>query len=194
MKFLVLALIRSPGICTLESIRHVEDFHLLGLGESMKDDFPADASMAMDRETPKSVGLADALWNTSSLLVVSDKFKKILEGIPGALKENEILSVKVINHKGRVVKDPYFIIHQLNNPPAIDETKTKGDRSNLAPDTYQFVDKMVLDASKIPDDRMIFRVQQHTQPVFIRADLAEKLGSLGLTGFEMHDIDAHEWY
>jgi hypothetical protein len=194
MKYLVLALTRSPDICTLESIKNVEDFHLLGLGESMRDNFPADASLAMNREKPKNVGLADALWNTSSLMVVSEKFKKMLESIPGALKENEILSVKIINHKGRAVKDPYFIIHQLNNPPAVDESKTEGDRSSLAPDTFQFIDKMVLDATKIPKDRMIFRARQFSQVVFIRADLAEKLESSGLTGFELHQIDEHQWF
>lgn len=193
MKYLVLVLTRSAGICTLESIMNVEDFHLLRFGESMKDNFPAEASMAMDRETPKEIGLADALWNTSSLLVVSDKFKSILEGIPGALQENEILSVKIINHKGRPVKDPYFIIHQLENPPAVDETKTKGRRSKLAPDTYQFIDKMVLDVGKVPKDRMLFRAKQFTEAVFIRSDLAEKLEPLGLTGFEMREIDEHEW-
>jgi hypothetical protein len=193
MKFLVLVLVRSSGVCTLESIRKVEDFHNFTLGVSMKDGFPEDASMVMDRESPKDLGLADALWNTSSLLVVSDKFKRILEGIPGALHDNEFLNVTIVNHKGRSVKDPYFIIHQLNNPPAVDEGKTQGRRSKLAPDTFQFVDKMVLDESKIPKDRMLFRVKQFSEVVFIRADLAQKLEPLGLTGFELREIDAHEW-
>jgi hypothetical protein len=194
MKYLVLALTRSQGICTLESISNVKNFHYLTLGKSMKDSFPLDASMAMNREKPNNVALADALWNTSSLMVVSGKFKNALEGIPGALEENEILNVKIINHKGRVVKDPYFIVHQLNNPPAVDETRTQGDRQPLAPDTYQFVEEMVLDASKIPQDRMIFRAQQYSEVVFVREDLAKKLESAGLTGFELHEIDKHQWY
>lgn len=193
MKYLVLVLTRSSDICTLESIMNVEDFHLLHFGESMKDNFSADASMAMNREKPKNVGLADALWNTSSLLVVSEKFKNTLDGIPGAFQDNEILSVRIINHKGRAVKDPYFIIHQLINPPAVDETNTKGRRSKLAPDTYQFVDKMVLDVGRVPKDRMLFRAKQFTEAVFIRSDLAEILAPLGLTGFEMREIDEHEW-
>jgi len=177
----------------LESISEVEDFHNLKFGVSMKDGFPEKASMAMDRESPKDLGLADALWNTSSLLVVSDKFRKALDGIPGALHENEVLNVKIVNHKGRAVKEQYFIIHQLNHPPAVDEARTKGKRSKLAPEKFQFVEKMVLDESKVPEDRMLFRVKQYYSVPFVRADLADKLEPLGLTGFEIREIDAHEW-
>jgi hypothetical protein len=52
---------------------------------------------------------------------------------------------------------------------------------------------MVLDVGKVPKDRMLFRAKQFTEAVFIRSDLAEKLEPLGLTGFEMREIDEHEW-
>ena len=81
------------------------------------------------------MGLADAFKNVSSLLVVSDRLRQALEAVPDALFENEVIPIKIFNHKKRAEKAPYFIIHQVNHPACLDETKSQGLRMAMIPST-----------------------------------------------------------
>jgi hypothetical protein len=126
-------------------------------------------------------------------MVVSERFKSLLEGIDGALNGNEILPVKIINHKKREEKGPYFIISQSPQLPCVDEKKTKGQRSNLDPSVFQFVDKLVLDEKLIPKEIVLFRPKQYDRYPIIRRDVAEALQKEKLTGVEFAEIDGYDF-
>src|SRR6185369_17170420 len=137
--YMVLKTVKARGIAALETIRNVDDSEDLAFGVSRIKGFTSDATFHMDPDYPKDVGVADAFVNVSLLLVVSERVKNALEAVPGALFENEVLPVKVINHKKRTEKGPYFIIHQVNHPACLDEKASVGVRMPINPKKFQFM-------------------------------------------------------
>ena len=187
--YMLVQSVKAPGAPWLETIENVPDEEDLAFGVSRISGFPKDASFSMSDDYPKDVGLADVFKNVSALLVVSDRLRQCLESLPGALFDNEVLPVKIVNHKKRAEKAPYFIIHQINHPPCLDEKKTQGTRMPINPKKFQFVTAMVLDEKKIDTKKMLFRVDQFPDVPIIRRDLAEKLKAEKFTGLEFREIE-----
>jgi uncharacterized protein DUF1629 len=193
MNYLIVATTRPAGTCWLGSVENVAHDEKFITGEPLAPGFPDDAQFSMDDGFPKDIRLADALRNSDSLLVVSERFKSALEAAPGALTQNEVLPVKIVNHRGRTEKAPYFIVNQLNYPFCLDENKSKGVRSTLTPLEFQFIDKMVLDESLVPPDLMLFRPAQYPRVALIRRDLAQALSPIGLKGVNFTEIADYDF-
>jgi hypothetical protein len=181
------------GACRLRTIKNVPNDHRFSIGASFSKDFPGDALFRMNDSFPNDVRLVDSLRNLSALLVVSERFKNALEAIPGALVQNEVLPVAIVNQRGRKEKAPYFIIHQLARPECLDEARTKGTRSRIAPAQFQFLKKMVLDVQRIPPSLMLFRAAQYALLPLVRSDVAESLAKLDLVGVEFCDIPGYKF-
>jgi hypothetical protein len=158
--FLVVRCVKSKGVPWLETIENVPDEEDLKFGVSRVEGFPKDAAFSMSEDYEKDVGLADVFKNVSALLVVSERVRRRLESIPGALFENEVLPVQIINHRKRVEEAGYFIIHQLNHPRCLDEASSKGTRMAIRPKLFQLMNAMVIDAKAVPPEKMLFRVEQ----------------------------------
>ncbi len=187
--FLVVRSVKSKGAPWLETIENVPDEEDLKFGVSRANGFPKDAAFSMSADYKKDVGLADVFKNVSALLVVSERVRGVLASIPGALFENEVLPVTIVNHKKRVEKAPYFIIHQLDHPRCLDEAKSKGTRMAIRPKLFQLMSAMVLDTKAVPPGKMLFRVEQFPWIPLIRRELADKLAAAKLTGLEFHEIE-----
>jgi hypothetical protein len=193
MNYLIVGTVTANGACRLTSIKNVPEDQRLHTGVSCSAGFPDDALFKMNDSFPKAVRLVDSLRNISSLLVVSERFKNALLAISGALEQNEVLPVKIVNHRGRTEKAPYSIIHQLNYPACVDGKKSKGIRSTLDPSQFQFMTTLVLDEAKIPSNLMLFRAAEFPGLPLIRSDLAAALDNLGLTGVEFCQIAGYEF-
>jgi hypothetical protein len=192
-KYLLLHTKARDGACRVRTIQHVPESERLKTGVSYAADFPEAAAFEMNETFPKDIRLVDAIENQSSVLLVSERFKQVLESIPGSLLQNEILPVQIINHRGRPEKAPYYIIHQLDYPACLDEDQTTGERSSLAPEMFQFLETMVLDESRIPPELMLFRPAQYPRMPLVRVDLAEALTRADLTGFKFWDPATYEF-
>lgn len=188
MTYLILETVVPAGVCRLTTIQNVPRDERLKIGEPCAEGFPEEALFKMSDDFPKDVRVADSSKNNSSLLVVSDRFRVALESVAGALLHNEVLPVKIVNHKGRAEKGHYFVVNQLDHPACVDETQSKGRRFSLNPAKFQFLEKMVLDAKQIANDRMLFRPAQYPRYPLVRSDLAESLGKLELTGVRFREI------
>jgi hypothetical protein len=193
MNYLILKTVTPDGTCRLTNIKNVPEDERLKVGDPVPEGLPDDAHFKMDDSFPNDVRLADSLNNLSSVLVASEKLKAALEAVPDALAQNEVLPVKIVNHKGRIEKAPYFIIHQVDYPACIDEKKSVGKRARLNTARFQFMTEMVLDPSLIPPPLLLFRPAQYRRLPLVRRDLAESLGKLGLTGVEFHEIAGYEF-
>jgi hypothetical protein len=189
VKYLIARTADLPGVCLLGAVQNVPKRSDLRFGISYLSRWPDNIHFEMDPDFKEQRGLADCLDNHTRLLVVSERFKQALEAIPGALQANDVLPVKIVNHRKRVEKAPYYIIQQLDHPPCLDEEKVTGVRNALSPENFQFINNMVLAPEKIPPDRMLFRARQYNAVVLIREDLAERLEPLGLSGLEFHEIE-----
>lgn len=192
-RYMVVGIVQAPGAPWLETIENVPDEEDLAFGVSRLQGFPGDASFSMSADYRRDVGLADSFRNVSSLMVVSERLKTALEAIPGALFENEVLPVKIYNHKKRVEKGPFFIIHQINHPACLDEKKTQGTRLAIDKTQYQFVTAMVLDEQKINPKKMLFRAKEFPEVPLVRRELAAKLQPGKFTGLEFHEIEGFDF-
>jgi len=181
------------GVCKLGVLQGVPDNDEMTFGASRAGDFPAEANYVMDKQFPKDIKLADVLINTDRALVASERLKSFLEGIPGVLKNNEVYPVAIINHKGRKEKAPYFLIHQVNRPAAVDPKETVGARSKVMPDTYVFVQKLVLDEEKIDPEVQLFRLHEIPGKVLVRGELASKLAEQKFTGFRLKPFEGYRF-
>jgi len=193
MNYMIAKIDPKKGECRLGPLWNVPRDHQIRFGVSRAANFPSDAEFRMDEDFPKDLTLADVLESDTRALVASARLRELLEGIPGALFQNEILPVKIINHKGRAERSPYFIISQLDHPPCLDENQSVGRRSPINPEHFQSMKKMVLDEIRIDPKLMLFRVAQFPIVPIMRRDLALKLRAERLTGISFHEIEGYRF-
>ena len=77
--------------------------HHLAFGIPSASWVPEDVTL--DLSVDHGIRLADAIPNSNSLLVVSEKLKAVLAGSGAAF---EFFQVKLRNQRGRIVPEPYY--------------------------------------------------------------------------------------
>ena len=193
MKYLVVKIEATAREVHLARLENVSKSFQLFAGASRAKDFPDDAFFRMHKDFPKALKLTDALDNLALVFVASARLVKALQSIPGALYNNELLSVKIVNHKGRQEKAEYTIVHQLNHIKCFKESACKGEKSPINPEQYDDLEVMVLDETKVDPKAMLFRPVEYPQVLLVRRDLAEKLEGEGFTGISFHEIKGYEF-
>jgi hypothetical protein len=144
----------------------------------------------MSPDFPKDVKLADVLKNTNRFLIVSEKLLEFLTSAK-ALRQNEVHPVAIKNHKGRIEKAKYFLVHQIDHPSCVDESNSVGVKSPIDPTQYLSVEKLVLDPRRIDEKLLIFRPAEYRDRPFVREDLAAKIEAAGFTGIAFFDVDTY---
>jgi hypothetical protein len=178
---------RGQKSCVLTALQGVEDDYELLEGISRINGFPEDAYFNMDDDFPRNLQLEDFLLNENSLLVISDRLKAFLEA--KKLKNNEFLPVHVVNHKGRKVREPYYIFHQVELQDCIDVSKSDLILNAIDPETFSFVYKLIIDETKIDPDVTVFRMKRYAELPIFKRDLAEGIQSEGFTGIRFGEIE-----
>lgn len=175
--------------CRLTGIQAVEDDFELLRGVSRASNFPDGAHFRMDDTFPDDIKLEDFIANSDGLLVISEKVKQLLN--TEDLFNNEILSVSILNHKGRKEKSPYWILHQVHLQPCIDELKSVARVNNIDTTLFSRVKKLALDESKIHPNVRLFRMARYPFLPMFRKDLMDKLVHADCTG--IHFGAPEEW-
>lgn len=172
-------------------LMHCMDSYLLYEGVSVKSWFPTDSVFQLDDD--HGIRLADSIPNTLNLLIVSEKLKQVLGEKSGA--DIEFLPVHIRNHKGRIVKEPYFIANILGSVECVDRERSRFRNSEIRPDQVFTFYRLALDASKIPTDAKLFRLKEQTDLVIIREDLGKDILRAGGDGMIFQEMDDYgrEW-
>lgn len=170
----------------LDELQGVEDEWELNEGVPRANGFPDDARFTADPELPYNTLLVDNLYNIDELIVVSSRLKDFLES--RELNRVEYLLVSILNHKGRVAADDYFIVHPIEPVDCIDQALSGAQFSALDDDTISRVDKLVFDESKVDNRRELFRPKFFPSVTLVRRDLAEALDAAGFTGIRLLEI------
>ena len=191
MNYLLGRVVVRKGVARLGIIKNVADWAEMQHGESMKGRFPKDAYFEMSDDFPKDVKLVDVHSNLNNFLVVSQRFKDLLQSAD-ALKRNEVYEVGIVNHKGRREKTSYFVIHQIDHLKCADESQCVGVKSRLDPDEYQSLRKLVLDEKKIDPSLSLFRALAYRPMPLFRRDLAVKIEAAELSGIAFEEIDGFD--
>ena len=170
----------EPNCCSLDEFLNVEKQYRLTDGVPMLVDFPSDASFTMDPDFPTDMVLVDNLINTDGLVIVSQELKEFLAG--ENLQEVEFLPVTIINHKGRPVPDPYFIVHPINHVECLDLEESEAEFDLIDTDAIDSVEQIALDDSKVDSAREFFRPAPFCDVALISKRLAQAIDDAGFTG------------
>ena len=111
------------------------------------------------------------------------------------LKDVEYLQCSIIDHKGKPMELPYFIVHVINPIPIIDPIKCGATWNILDPEYIKRVrrisfleDSIQHSTGELLTDRKIFRDSRFSDIAFIRRDLADSINAEGFTGLDWIEI------
>jgi len=139
--------------------------------------FPADVTFDLARD--KGDKLADAIPTAIYLLVLSEKLAGLLARESAARWETFPIKLK---HNKKVLEPRYVVANLLDVSPCVDLEKSAFERSQVIPAEIDFFDRLVIDPSKVPADRKIFRMKEQPRTILVRDDLVAAIRAAGCTG------------
>jgi hypothetical protein len=175
------------GAVMIDSRIEFEASYRLPNGVPLADGFPSDVRLKMDPDSPTNLLFVDVLPNPLRLLVVSERLADFVTARQPP--EIEILPVGIVDHRGRLVKPVYRILHPIRPVDCLDEVASNPRRLAVNPEHIARVDRLVLDPARIDPARQIFRVRGFSAAVLVRSDLAQAIEQAGFTGVTFTPLD-----
>jgi hypothetical protein len=189
MDWLVVRSQIEPGAAHFTHIQNYEDSFRLKHGVPLRDSFPAESEVRMDPDFPNDIELVDSLYSSRAYLVVNQKVRQLFER--AGVTNVEFLSIRVVNHKKRPVKEAHFVVNPLSLVDCIDVAKsTRIEWNSITPTMIDGLKKMVLDPARLPTDIKLFRPTNMNYVMLIHRCLADQIGAEKLRGFRFTEIDA----
>ena len=176
------------GICKLNNLTGVEDDFEIDDGVPRLAGWPDAASAAMDPRFPKDVGFADSLYG-SGYVAISLNTRRFLE--KEGVNKIEFLPIKIINHKGRVAADEYFVVNPLELVDCVDKVASEVEMDTIDEGAISSCAQLVLSEDAISPELKLFRAALWSGLILIRRDLAERMTGAGLTGMKF--IEPHAY-
>ncbi len=181
-----------PGYCVCMGLDGFDEGYKINYGQPVGEDaFPDTAFFTMSRDFPKDIQLADNVKNTGKILV-SEALKTALTSMVEG--EVEYLPVKIINHKGRVASDAYFVVNVLDFCDALDQEKSDIVWNSINPNLISACYEIVLHEDRIPLTLAMFRLKYFPTKVIVRRDVAERLEEEGFTGLRFIEIADYDGF
>lgn len=177
---------QSENFCVLDGIGNVEKSFELTKGVPRLHNFTDFAIFSMDPEYPKSIALADNVYNVNDLIIASKQLKEFIED--RTPKHIEYLPATIYNHKERIASDTYYIIHPVHLQDALDIEKCDCTWSEILQDKISSIENLVVDEGCIDPKVIIFRLKYFYRPIFISRDLSEEITAAGFTGIRWIEL------
>ncbi len=154
-------------------------------GVSLINAFPpvGEAQMCFDDAYPDSTKLYDFVDNLSSVFIVSHKVKRIIEELD--IESVEFLQLTLFDHKMNPANKEYYIMNLVGGIDCIDMDKSEYKMNRLVKGRIKFLDKLVLDESKIPTEAKIFRLSAKPNEYIIHDDVRKTFEQNGITNFKL---------
>lgn len=179
-EFVVWSHARSPGSCRLTELSGFDDEHLLRRGMALSSRWPAEVRYAMDPFVRDDMVLADTVMTRKPVVVASRRLGDFLLGRLGAAVE--CLPITIVNHKKRVVSEPYVIVNPLGMQDALDRDRSQPVWSTISTDVIDGVRRLVVDPARVDPAVQMFRLAHYLRPVLVRRHLAEAIDAAGFSG------------
>jgi hypothetical protein len=176
-----------PNACALDSLEGFDDDYLLAEGVKLEDEFPSDVYFKMDPDSPHDTLLVDSLYNTHSELIFSQKLKNFICDL--GLNNVEFLPVKIMDHKGKFVAEPYFIFNVLEHQDCLNIEESGAELPRLKTMDIMDVEKLVLDEDKFDHSLDIFRVKRLPTATVVKKSLADKIDAMGFSAIDWVSLD-----
>ncbi len=139
-------------------------------GMSCSDWFPEEVIFELDPNRGKV--LSDAIHNVLGLHIVSEKLKTILEE---SGTEYEFFPVRIKNHNGKLITEPFFVANLVGTISCIHREKTVCKQDSFNKDQLNYYKKMVLDPEKIPEGTQIFRLAETPRLILASDSFSDRI-------------------
>ena len=149
-------------------------------GVSRIDDWPDEVIFQFSRSRPEGMNLTDWIENPSGWLLISNRFKSLLEDFNP--KHIEYLPVSINNHKGRIASKDYWIANFTTLTKAVDRELSDFDEDPVDADEIFTFEKLILQEEILISGDEIFRLKELPRLILARQDLVERINKNGLTG------------
>lgn len=180
----------ADGAVVLKDFTGVAKKFPLHDGLSLAEGFPLDAAFHMHPDHPDDLLLQDSLANSDMCLVVSERLKRAVQAL--APPRVEYLPVGIVDHRGRRIREPYYVLHPVDPVDCIDAAASEAEFDTLLdPESIESVQQMVLDEARVPADRQIFRLAHYWGAIVVRREFALALDAGGFTGVRWLEPDAY---
>jgi hypothetical protein len=155
----------EPGHCVLSPAR-IKNAGKLHDGQAVPDDFGQPIEFRMSDLLPDDIMLSDN-YDISGLIVVSEKLRAALEPrLDG--HHIQFLPASIINHKGRLASDKYFVLHNKSKIMHCDGG-------------------LVIKEDAVPDNLSLFRLKHWGTKILVADALAKSLLGGGFVGLRFVD-------
>lgn len=177
------------GQCELSGMKgYPEDWKLI-YGQSVADVFPAGVLFSMDPDNPTNTALSDSLGNIDRQIVASRRLLGLIESLQ--IPALEFLPISILNHKNRLIPEPYTIIHPIQPIDCLVVDACVPVWSVVNSSRIDRVKHLIIDESKIDPLRLIFRPKFYFKVILIHRKLAAQIDAAGFTGSRW--IELSEW-
>jgi len=172
----------NPGskYCVTLVLEGVERPWEISKGVPRAHDFAPGAQFRMDKQFKKQVTLSDNIANSEGMAVISAPLRKFLE--EQELTQVEYLDVALVDHKGKAVKEKYFILHPTVVVDCIDTQNSNVTWNAIDPDMISSIGNLVFKPNSIDPGLAIFRPKHKERRLFVRRDLADAIKAKAFTG------------
>lgn len=177
------------GQCKLVGMKGFPEDWKLQHGKPVADVFPPSVNFSMNPDDPTGVFLTDSLRNIDRLIVASPRLRSLFES--NEVQRLEFLQVQVLNHKKRPIDEPYVIVHPTELVDCLVVDACEPRWGAIDPDSINDLMHLVIDESRIPANRLLFRPKLYTKVILVQRNLAEQITAAGLTGVRW--IELSNW-
>lgn len=190
MDYLIWKYRDTDGACSILEPTGLDSIVPLKEGTPLQAELSGKAlSAAMNPESPDDILLLDNVHNTDGILVVSGHLRAFLEA--RSLRDVEYLQVSIVDHKGRVASDDYWVVHPLSPVDAIDLVASDCKMSRIKKTRIQSMTQLVLRPEAVPADRELFRLQGLWGVTLVSRTLADAIAAAGFSGVEWQEVSAY---
>jgi len=180
------------GYATVDQLTGFEDEWAVGQGVSLAAKPPDKLTMAMYADEPRNTVLPDLVQNMDRLVIVSPRLRSFLEAQQVTNVEYYPLEIK--DHKGKTASADYFVAHLINPVECIDAAASgvSWAGEGLATQRVLFLDQLVLDSAKVPEERTLFFPRYYNKVAVARRQLAEAMKGGGFTNVDFLPVSPYE--
>jgi len=163
------------GYATVDQLAGFEDEWAVGQGMSLAATPPDKLTMSMYADEPRNTVLPDYVQNMKSLVIVSPRLRSFLEA--RQVSNVEYYPLEINDHKGKVASSEYSVAHLINPVDCIDADASgaKWIGEGLATKRIMLLRKLVLDPSRVPEDRQLFFPRYYSEIPLLRRELADAM-------------------
>jgi hypothetical protein len=176
----------EPFAAALKTLTGLEKQFRLNDGTRLQDGFPGNVAYHMHPDFPNDLVLVDNMLNLDQIIVASARLKKAIEsrGVPNV----EYLPLAIVDHKGRYASKDYFIVHPVDPVDCIDREHSVFEEDVILPGGIDSFKRLVIDETRVPAERQIFRLRGFWEITLVRRDTAEALDNEKFTGLAWQRI------